>query len=135
MMPPSDADIAEILKKYKTIAVVGLSPKPSRPSNKVASYMLDAGYTIIPVNPGQIEILGRKCYPNLASVPVPVDVVNIFRRAEDVLPITDDAVKMKASVVWMQMGIVNEEAAARARSAGLIVVMDRCIKVDHENMT
>ena len=96
--------------------------------------MLEAGYAIIPVNPGQTEILGQKCYPNLISIPDPVDVVNIFRRPEDVMPIVDDAIRIKASVVWMQSGIVNEEAAARARSAGLTVIMDRCIMVDHENL-
>lgn len=134
MISLSDTDIADILKKYRTIAVVGLSPKPARPSNEVAGYMLESGYTIIPVNPGQTEILGRKCYPDLISIPDPVDVVNIFRRSEDIMPIVDDAIRINASVVWMQRGIVNEEAAARARNAGLIVIMDRCIKVDHENL-
>ncbi|MCK5436610.1 MAG: CoA-binding protein [Desulfobulbaceae bacterium] len=134
MISLSDTDIADILKKYRTIAVVGLSPKPARPSNEVAGYMIEAGYTIIPVNPGQTEILGRKCYPDLISIPDSVDVVNIFRRSEDIMPIVDDAVRINASVVWMQLGIVNEEAAARARSSGLTVIMDRCIKVDHENL-
>ncbi len=134
MISLSNTDIADILKKCRTIAVVGLSPKTARPSNEVAGYMLEAGYAIIPVNPGQTEILGQKCYPNLISIPDPVDVVNIFRRPEDVMPIVDDAIRIKASVVWMQSGIVNEEAAARARSAGLTVIMDRCIMVDHENL-
>lgn len=127
-------EINEILKNTIIIAVVGLSPKKTRPSNDVARYLLAAGYTIIPVNPGQEEILGQKCYPNLSAIPVKVDLVNIFRRAEDVEPVVDEAIAIKAKVVWMQQGIVNEEAAAKARKAGLQVIMDRCIKVDHANL-
>lgn len=127
-------EIYQILKQYNTVAVVGLSPKPERPSNMVARYLLGAGFTVIPVNPGQNEILGRACYPNLLSIPGPVDIVNIFRRPEHVPPIVDDAIAVNAEVVWMQEGIVNEEAARRARDAGLIVIMDRCIKKDHETL-
>ena len=127
-------NIPDILKKYSTVAVVGLSPKENRPSNQVARYLMEAGYKIIPVNPGQTEILGRKCYPNLVSIPEPVDIVDIFRKSEDVPQIVDDAIQIEAKVVWMQLGIVHEEAARKAASAGLAVVMDRCIKIDHMNM-
>lgn len=128
------SEITEILKTGKTIAVVGLSPKISRPSNLVAHYLIEAGYTVIPVNPGHEEILGLKCYPNLAAVPTPVDIVDIFRRPEEVPPIVDDAIAINAKVIWMQEGIVHEEAAQKAIRAGLKVVMDRCIKMDHENL-
>ncbi len=128
------AEIKEILKQAKTIAVVGLSPKANRPSHDVARYLKAAGYTIIPVNPGQSEILGEKCYPSLADIPQQVDVVDIFRRPEEVGPVVDQAMEIGAKVVWMQEGIVNEEAAARARAAGLTVIMDRCLKVDHANL-
>lgn len=127
-------EIKNILSNYKTIAVVGLSPKPDRPSYQVASYMIEAGYRIIPVNPGQREILGLACYPNLASVPEQVDIIDIFRRPADILPIVAEAVKIKAKVVWMQQGIVNQEAAELARQARLMVVMDRCIKIDHADL-
>jgi len=128
-------EITALLKSSKTIAVVGLSPKTTRPSNDVARYLISAGFTIIPVNPGQNEILGEKCYPNLTSIPVKIDIVNIFRRSEDVGPVVDEAIAIKAKAVWMQQGIVNEEAAAKARKTGLQVIMDRCIKVDHANLS
>ena len=123
--------LQRIFAASKTIAVVGLSPKTNRPSNQVALYMQKAGYRIIPVNPGQTGILGETCYPDLQSIPEPVDVVNIFRRPELVKPIVRDAVAIGAKVVWMQQGIVNEEAAKIAEQAGLTVIMDRCFKVDH----
>jgi predicted CoA-binding protein len=126
--------IKQILKETRTIAMVGLSPKADRPSHQVASYLLAAGYEVIPVNPGQNEILGQKCYPNLDVIPVPVDVVDIFRSPSKVLPIVEAAVRIKAKVVWMQLDIVNSEAAAMGEKAGLIVVMDRCIKTDHINL-
>ena len=126
--------IKQILLESRTIAVVGLSPRGSRPSHQVASYLIAAGYTVIPVNPGQDEILGQKCYPNLDVIPVPVDVVNIFRSPHDVLPIVEAAVRIRAKVVWMQVDIVNREAAALGERAGLVVVMDRCIKTDHINL-
>ncbi|MEN8258876.1 MAG: CoA-binding protein [Thermodesulfobacteriota bacterium] len=128
------AEIKDILTKTKTIAVVGLSPKENRPSNDVARYLMAAGYTIIPVNPGQSEILGEKCYPRLTEIPQKIDVVNIFRASKEVGPVVDQAVEIGAKVVWMQEGIVNEEVAAKARQAGLTVIMDRCLKVDHENL-
>lgn len=128
------SEIKRILQSCQTIAVVGLSPKPARPSNEVALYLQEAGYTVIPVNPGQTEILGQTCYPQLQAIPGRVDLVNIFRRPEDVEPIVADAIKVRARVVWMQQGIVNEKAAAMAIKAGLTVIMDRCIKVDHQDL-
>lgn len=127
-------DISRILKNFHTIAVVGLSPKENRPSNQVASYLIDKGYNVIPVNPGQKEILGRKCYPDLESIPETVEIVDIFRRSDDVLPVVQNAIQIGAKVVWMQQGIINEEAAVEAKKAGLMVVMDRCIKIDHMNL-
>jgi len=126
--------IRKILRESKTIAVVGLSPKPHRPSHEVARYLMEAGYTVIPVNPGQDVILGLTCYPNLRAIPTQVDTVDIFRRSEAVMNIIDDAVAVGARFIWMQEGIVNQEAAAKAETAGLIVVMDRCTKIDHMNL-
>ena len=127
-------ETAAIVKKYRRVAVVGASPKENRPSNQVMAYLIDAGFEVFPVNPGQNEILGRKCYPDLKSVPRPLEIVDIFRRADQVGPVVDEAIACGARVVWMQEGIVNEEAAARARAAGLAVVMDRCLKKDHINL-
>ena len=127
-------EIKNILKSYRNIAVVGLSPKPSRPSHQVAEYLLEAGYNIIPVNPGQSEILGRTCYPSLTAIPELVDIVDIFRRPADIPPIVAEAVKIGAKVIWMQQGIVSQEAADLARQAGLAVVMDRCMKIDHADL-
>jgi predicted CoA-binding protein len=125
------ATVRKILKDSKTIAVVGLSPKSHRPSHQVASYLMEAGYTIIPVNPGQDAILGQTCYPSLRDIPSPVDMVDIFRRPEAILPIVEDAISIGAKFIWMQEGIINMEAAAKAEAAGLAVVMDRCTKIDH----
>ena len=126
------AGIKEILQQTRVIAVVGLSGRPDRPSHDVASYMQEQGYRIIPVNP-RLEgpVLGERPYPDLESLPFPVDLVNIFRRAEAVPEVVESAVSIGAPVVWMQLGIVNEAAAAAARAAGLDVVMDRCIKIEH----
>ena len=124
--------IPDILKQSKTIAVVGLSANPERPSYDVASYLKSKGYRIIPVNPTITEALGEKSYPDLKSVPEKIDVVDVFRRSEDVPPVVDDAIKVGAKVVWMQEGIVNEQAAKKAQQAGLDVVMDRCMKVEHQ---
>jgi len=118
----------KIFNSSRTIAVVGLSSKPDRPSHKVASYLREQGYRIIPVNPTEKEILGGLCYPNLASIPESVDVVDIFRRSEEVPPIVEEAIKIGAKAVWMQEGVINEKAAARAREAGLMVVMDKCMR-------
>lgn len=123
---------AEILRRYKTIAVVGLSPKPSRPSFQVASYMLAAGYRIIPVNPGQRQILGQQCYPDLESVPEPVEIVDVFRKSVEVPSVVASAIAVGAKVIWLQLGIVHEAAAQKARAAGLEVVMNRCLKIDHQ---
>ena len=127
-------DIKAILEQVKVIAVVGLSRRESRPGYYVPAYMHAAGYRIIPVNPYLEEALGEKAYPDLLSIPEPVDMVVIFRRSEDVPPVVDDAIEIGAKVVWMQLGIVNEEAAAKARAAGLQVVMNSCIKIDHQRL-
>ncbi len=131
---PDFSDIGKLLKKVTSIAIVGLSPKEDRPSNMVARYLMDVGYTIYPVNPGQKEILGQVCYPDLLSVPHTIDVVNIFRKSEDVLPIVEQAVAVGTQAVWMQQGISNEKGAELARSKGIFVVMDRCIKIDHSTL-
>jgi predicted CoA-binding protein len=126
--------IPELLKTSRTIAVVGLSSKRFRPSHGVAEYMQRNGYRIIPVNPFEQTVLGEKCYPDLESIPEPVDIVDIFRRAEFVPEIVGAAITIGARAVWMQEGVVHEEAAARARAAGLEVVMDRCILKDHRRI-
>jgi len=126
--------ISEILRVCRTIAVVGLSAKRYRPSYGVAEYMQRAGYRIIPVNPHETEILGEKCYPDLESVPGPIDIVDIFRRSEFVPEIVEAAIRKGAKVVWMQEGVIHEEAARRAEEAGLEVVMDRCILKDHRRL-
>lgn len=130
-MNPSTEEIKRILSENKTIAVVGLSPKWNRPSHFAAKYMKEHGYKIIPVNPGYDQILGEKCYKSLLDIPEPVDIVDIFRRSKDVPPIVEDAIKIGAKVVWMQLTVVNEEAAQRAREAGLEVVMNRCVKIEY----
>jgi len=124
-------DISFILRNSRTIAVVGLSDKPERPSYDVASYLMAHGYTVIPVNPNLKEWRGMKAYPSLSEVRENIDVVDIFRKSEDVTPVVNEAVMIKAKAVWMQLGIRNEEAAAKARAAGLRVVMDRCMKIEH----
>ncbi len=126
---------SEILKKYRRVAVVGASANPERPSHRVASYLIEHGYDVIPVNPGVREILGRVVYPDLSAIPEGVEVVDIFRRPEYVPPIVEEAIKIGARVIWMQEGIVNEAAASQAREAGLTVVMDRCMKKEHLRMT
>ena len=126
--------IHQILAESHTIAVVGLSSKRFRPSYGVTEYMQRAGYRIIPVNPLETEILGEKCYPDLDAVPDAVDIVNIFRRPAFVADIVDAAIRKGAKVIWMQEGVVHEEAARKAEQAGLAVVMDRCILKDHRRM-
>jgi len=128
------AEEEKILKDNKVIAVVGLSSNPERPSYRVATYLKEKGYTIIPVNPNEKVILSETCYPDLSSIPGHVDVVDIFRKSEDCPPIAREAVKIGADVVWMQEGVVSEEAATCARDAGLKVVMDKCIKKEHEKL-
>ena len=126
--------IPELLKTSRTIAVVGLSSRRFRPSYGVAEYMQRNGYRIIPVNPFVQDVLGEKCYPDLDSIPARVDIVDIFRRAEFVPEIVEAAIRIGARAVWMQEGVVHEEAAERARAAGLEVVMDRCILKDHRRL-
>jgi predicted CoA-binding protein len=123
--------ILELLKKCKTIAVVGLSSNPMRPSFSVTEYMQRVGYRIIPVNPNETEVLGEKSYARLEEVPEKIDIVNVFRRAEEVPPVVESAIRIGAKVVWMQLGIENEEAAEKAQAAGLIVIEDACILVEH----
>jgi len=127
-------DKKTILEQVKVIAVVGLSRRESRPGYYVPAYMHAAGYRIIPVNPYLEEALGEKAYPDLLSIPDPVDMVVIFRRSEDVPPVVDEAIEIGANVVWMQLGIINEEAAAKAEAAGLQVVMNSCIQIDHQRL-
>lgn len=131
---PGDDEIRRLLKQVRTIAMVGLSPRPERDSYRVAKYLQDHGYRVVPVNPTADEVLGEKSYPSLGQVPGPVDVVNVFRRPEEVPPIVDQALAKGAPVLWLQLTVVNEEAAARAKDAGLMVVMDRCIKVEHSRL-
>jgi predicted CoA-binding protein len=123
-----------LMRDAKTIAVVGVSSNPSRPSNDVTRYLIDAGFTIYLVNPTETEIFGMPVYASVRDLPEPVDIVDIFRRPADVPPVVDDAIAAGAKAVWMQMGIVNEDAAAKAREAGLQVVMDRCTKVEHRRL-
>ncbi len=124
--------VEEILKQGKTIAVVGLSPKPERDSHRVAKYLKSQGYRIIPVNPMTDQVLREKSYSDLKSVPEKIDVVDIFRKSEDVPSIVDEAIDIGASAVWMQLGIINEEAATKAGNAGLTVIMDKCMEVEHK---
>ena len=123
-----------VLLEYKTVAMVGLSSDASRPSNFVARYLLDHGFTVIPVNPKNNEILEQKCYPNLESIPVPVDIVDIFQRSDRVMPFVESAISIGAKLVWMQLGVVNQEAAQTAQDAGLEVVMDRCPKIEYARL-
>ena len=128
---PAADPILEILEQFKTIAVVGLSSNPSRASYEVTEYMKSVGYKIIPVNPNETEVLGEKSYARLEDVPEKIEIVVVFRRAEDVPPVVESAIRVGARVVWMQLGIENAEAAERARAAGLIVVEDACVLVEH----
>ncbi|MCS7459400.1 CoA-binding protein [Paenibacillus doosanensis] len=127
---PSRERIKELLIGAGNVAVVGLSDKPDRVSYMVAEAMQKKGYRIIPVNPNADSILGETCYPSLSDIPEPVDIVNVFRRSETVVPVAEEAVKIKAKVFWLQQGIFNEEAADIAKAGGLEVIMDRCIKVE-----
>jgi predicted CoA-binding protein len=126
--------LRRILIENKRVAIVGLSDDWSRPSNFVGKYLLEHGFEVIPVNPKYDEILGQKCYADLKDIPTPVDIVDLFQRSERIPPFVDDAIKIGAKVVWMQLGIVNEEAAQTARDAGLEVVMDRCVKIEYARL-
>jgi predicted CoA-binding protein len=122
---------ARILRDYRRVAVVGISDRPERDSYRVAAYLQRAGYTIIPVNPGVAEVLGERCWPSLDDAPGPIEVVDVFRSSELVAPVVDAAIRVGAKAVWMQDGVVNDAAAAKARAAGILVVMDRCMLRDH----
>jgi len=127
----SEDVIRHILTTSDVIATVGLSANPAKTSHGVAKYLIDQGYDVIPVNPGIDEVFGRKAFPDLISIPRKVDVVQVFRPSSEVPPIVDQAIQIGAKVVWMQVGIINHEAAETARAAGLLVVMDRCMRQEH----
>ncbi|MBA2849195.1 CoA-binding protein [Thermosulfuriphilus ammonigenes] len=133
---PPESEVAEVVRSARTIAIVGMSPKPERPSHQVGIYLRDQGYRIIPVNPGQEQIAGLPCYPDLLSIPSEekIDVVIIFRRPDQVGPIVEEALKRGVKAIWMQEGIVNNEAAQKARAAGAFVVMNRCFKKVHQGL-
>ncbi|MBI3019586.1 MAG: CoA-binding protein [Deltaproteobacteria bacterium] len=129
-----DKLIKEMLTQFKTIAVVGLSPDPDKPSFEVARYLQSKGYKIIPVRPGTDQILGEKAYASLSEIPVPVDIVDVFRKVEFIPEIIDEAIRVKAKVVWMQLGLVHPQASEKAKAAGLKVVMDRCLLIEHRRL-
>ena len=129
-----DEDIKDILNTTKTIAVLGLSPKPERDSNRVARYLKDRGYKIIPVRPAQKEILGEKAYRSLDDIKEPVDIIDVFRNPAQIIPHVPEAIRLKPKVFWMQLNIENPEAADLLTAAGIDVVMDRCIEVEHERL-
>jgi predicted CoA-binding protein len=131
---PDDGQLKEILQNVRTIAVVGLSSNTSKASHGVAKYLQGRGYTIIPVNPKEDEVLGAKSYPDLRALPEPPDVVNVFRRPEAVPEIADQAVEIGAKVLWLQLGISHDEAAGRARDAGLTVIQDACMLQEHKRL-
>jgi predicted CoA-binding protein len=130
-MKSSPDPLLDILKESKSIAVVGISTNPLRASNEIAQYLLEAGYGVAGVNPGETEVLGRPCYARVEDIPDAVDIVDIFRKSEDVPPVVESAIRKGAKVIWMQQGIENQEAAEKALAAGMIVVMDSCILVEH----
>ncbi len=130
----NEIETIEKIYAMKTIAIVGMSPKPERPSHYVAIYLREQGYEIIPVNPGQTEIAGETCYPSLKDIPKPVDVVDVFRRPEHVLPIAEAAIEIGAKALWLQDGVINEEAAQLAEDAGMLVVMNNCMLRQHRQM-
>ena len=134
MMIDDVAGLRRVLQDNRVIAVVGLSPNWNRPSYFAAKYMLEHGYTVIPVNPGATEILGQKCYPDLAAIPVRVDLVDVFRKPEDAGPIADEAIRIGAKCLWLQLGVIHREAADKAVAAGLDVVMDRCVKIEYARL-
>ena len=128
---PSDQELKELLTNATTIAIVGASPNPDKASYGIMQKLLSAGYNVVPINPTETEILGQRSYPSLIDVPEPIDIVDVFRRAEYTPAIADDAVKVHAKALWLQSGVSNEDAAARASAAGMVVVMDACIAVMH----
>jgi len=128
------AGLRRLLQDTRSIAVVGVSANWHRPSHFAAKYMLDHGYTVLPVNPAYTEVLGQKCYPSLRDIPGTVDLVDVFRRPQDVLPVVDDAIAIGARAIWFQLGVINMEAVRRAEAAGLLVVMDRCVKIEYARL-
>jgi len=130
----SNDEIRRLLTEAKTIAVVGLSEDPSRDSHRIAAYLREHGYRVIPVNPKVREVLGEKAYPDLASVPVPIDIVDVFRRVDAIPAIVDEAIAAGAKAVWMQLGLAHNASAEKARAAGLGVVMNKCIMVEHRHL-
>ncbi len=131
---PSPDEIKNILERSKKIAIVGLSPKEERDSNKVAKYLMEKGYEIVPVNPGQKEILGKDCFKTLTDIPFKVDLVDLFLNPERVPAVVGQAIEIGAPVLWMQIGVIHNEAAQKARAAGLAVVMDRCMMREHKKL-
>lgn len=131
---PHDTQLRSWLTLPKTIAIIGLSLKPDRPSNRVARYLLTQGFTIIPVNPGQNTILDRICFPDITAVPGQIDIACIFRKSDQVPPIMQQAITKGVPLVWMQLGIINEKAAVLAQQHGIAVVMDRCLQVEHQRL-
>ncbi|WP_027363269.1 CoA-binding protein [Desulfotruncus alcoholivorax] len=131
---PGDDQIRQILMQSKTIAIVGLSDKPHRDSYMVAQYMIDNGYKIIPVNPRAKEVLNQKAYTSLLEVPGKIDIVNVFRRSDLVLPVVEEALTKKPGTIWLQLGIENEECAKLAALQGIAMIMDKCIKVEHQRL-
>jgi len=127
---PSDAEIRALLERVRTIAVVGLSPRPERPSHRIAVRLQARGYRVIPVRPAVREVLGERAYARLADVAEPIDLVDVFRSAKEIGPLVDQCIALELPAIWIQLGIVDEDAAARARAAGMFVVMDRCISVE-----
>ena len=128
---PSDETLRKLLTEARTIAIVGASSRPDRPSHGIMQKMLSAGYHVIPVNPRETEVLGQKVYPSLRDIPQKVDIVDVFRRAEETPPIADEAVAIGAKALWLQSGITNDETARRAEAGGLLTVMDLCLGVEH----
>ena len=131
---PSPEEIRDILRKSKKIAVVGLSPKEDRPSNRVAKYLVEHGYEIVPVNPGQEEILGKKCYRSITDIPFDVDIANLFLNASRVPDAVEQALEKGIKIIWMQLGIFHREAGEKALNSGASVIMDKCIKIEHEKL-
>lgn len=131
-MNPQSSTIKKILQEAKTIAIVGASVKPSRDSFHIMRFLMEAGYNVIPVDPAYNEILGKKCFPDLRQLEEQVDIVDIFRRSDEILPIVQDAMLIGAPAIWMQLGVVNEEAASLAERAGINVIMNKCIKVEYQ---
>jgi len=131
---PSDAVIVEILSQPRRVAVVGCSPDPTRDSHRIARLLLEKGHTVVPVNPKVDTVLGLPCYASLTSIPDKVGMVDIFRRSSEVAPIVDEAIAIGARIIWMQLGVIDEEAGQRARNAGLTVVMDRCPAIEYRRL-